>query len=296
MTDSPDKIQWHPAFCAAAGLELHENIDALELIPEYNLSKEPIRIDLLIIKDHKKSGKIKNEIGHIMRTYNVIEYKSPEDSLTIDDFYKTVGYACLYKGYGDAVDKIPVNELTASLFREAYPREMFLALERHGHEIGQVYPGIYYITNNLPFPVQVIVTKELKKETHSCLRVLSTNAEKDDVERFLKMSEGIKSSWGRNNIDSILQASARANFDLYKKIRRESVVCDVLRELFKDEIEEELKKAEDCGEANGEANAIAKMHKNGFTPNQIASALDKTIEEVNIILSSTQSTRKQYHK
>ena len=21
MTDSPDKIQWHPAFCAAAGLE-----------------------------------------------------------------------------------------------------------------------------------------------------------------------------------------------------------------------------------------------------------------------------------
>ena len=24
MTDSPDKIQWHPAFCAAAGLELQE--------------------------------------------------------------------------------------------------------------------------------------------------------------------------------------------------------------------------------------------------------------------------------
>ena len=54
MTDSPDKIQWHPAFCAAAGLELQENIDALELTPEYNLSKEPIRIDLLIVKDRKK--------------------------------------------------------------------------------------------------------------------------------------------------------------------------------------------------------------------------------------------------
>lgn len=143
MTDSPDKIQWHPAFCAAAGLELQENIDALELTPEYNLSKEPIRIDLLIVKDRKKLGKIKNEIGHIMRTYNVIEYKSPEDGLTIDDFYKTIGYACLYKGYGENVDKIPVNELTVSLFREAYPREMFLALKRHEHEIEMVYPGIY---------------------------------------------------------------------------------------------------------------------------------------------------------
>ena len=64
MADSPDKIQWHPAFYAAAGLELQENINELELIPEYNLSKEPIRIDLLIIKDSTKKKAIKNEIGH----------------------------------------------------------------------------------------------------------------------------------------------------------------------------------------------------------------------------------------
>jgi hypothetical protein len=47
LSDSPDDIQWHPAFYAAAGIELKENIEELELIPEYNLSKEPIRIDLL---------------------------------------------------------------------------------------------------------------------------------------------------------------------------------------------------------------------------------------------------------
>ena len=116
MKNAPDKLQWHPAFCAAAGLEFHEDIERLELKPEYNLSKEPIRIDLLIIKD-RECDQIKNEIGHIMRTYNVIEYKSPEDALTIDDFYKTVGYACLYKGYGERVDAVPINELTVSIFR-----------------------------------------------------------------------------------------------------------------------------------------------------------------------------------
>ena len=50
MKNAPDKLQWHPAFCAAAGLVFHEDIERLELKPEYNLSKEPIRIDLLIKK------------------------------------------------------------------------------------------------------------------------------------------------------------------------------------------------------------------------------------------------------
>ena len=119
----PEKIQWHPAFYAATELELQEDIEQLELKREYNLSKEPIRIDLLIIKEPNRGMKIKNEIGHIMRQQNVIEYKSQEDNLTIDDFYKTVGYACLYKGYGQYVDQIPIAELTVSIFRESYPRK-----------------------------------------------------------------------------------------------------------------------------------------------------------------------------
>ncbi len=106
----------------------------MELKPEYNLSKEPIRIDLLIIKKEESAGQIKNEIGHIMRTYNVIEYKSPEDALTIDDFYKTVGYACFYKGYGGHVNAVPINELTISIFRETKPVKMFLTLQKHGHK------------------------------------------------------------------------------------------------------------------------------------------------------------------
>lgn len=133
MKNAPDKLQWHPAFCAAAGLEFHEDIERLELKPEYNLSKEPIRIDLLIIKE-ESDRRIKNEIGHIMKKYNVIEYKSPEDALTIDDFYKTVGYACLYKGYGERVDAVPINELTVSIFRATQPEKMFLTLQKYGHK------------------------------------------------------------------------------------------------------------------------------------------------------------------
>ena len=44
------KIQWHPAFCAAAELELRFNKDDLEFKREYNLSKKPLQMDLLIIE------------------------------------------------------------------------------------------------------------------------------------------------------------------------------------------------------------------------------------------------------
>ena len=236
MTDFPNKIQWHPAFYAAAGLELKENIEQLKFSPEYNLSKEPIRIDLLIIKD-RNNVEIKNEIGHIMRKYNIIEYKSPEDGLNIDDFYKTIGYACLYKGYGERVNQIPIEELTVSLFREIYPRELFDELKRMQHQIIEKYPGIYYIVGNLPVPVQIIVTGRLNKETHYSLRMLSNNASEDDIKLFLKEAEKATSPLERSNIDAVLQVSISANFHTFERIRRDSVMCEALERLMKENID-----------------------------------------------------------
>jgi hypothetical protein len=242
MPDSPDEIQWHPAFCAAAGLELHENIEELEFKPEYNLSKEPIRIDLLIQKDG--AGKIRNEIGHIMRKYNIIEYKNPRDGMSIDDFAKTMGYALLYKGSGETVNKIPMQELTISMFRAVYPKEMIAELKREGHGIEEKYPGIYYVTKDLPFPVQIVVTSELNPETHSSLRILTVNAKMEDVRRFLEQAGKMKRPGDRENIDALLQASVAANFELYEAIRRDSIMCQAMRELMKDEIAEERTDAE----------------------------------------------------
>ena len=42
MPDSPHKLQWHPAFYAATGLELQANHQEIQMIPEYNLSKDQL--------------------------------------------------------------------------------------------------------------------------------------------------------------------------------------------------------------------------------------------------------------
>ena len=233
-------IQWHPGFYGAAELEFISNKGDLEFQREFNLSKEPIRMDLLIIK---KLSNIRttNEIGHIFRKFNVVEYKSNDDALSIDDYYKTVGYACLYKGLGETVDQIPANELTISIFRESYPREMFEAMKNLGLEIKERYPGIYYISGKQAlFDTQVVVTKQLNRETHRTLRVLSKHVKEEDVRAFVEEAALISEPGDRNNVDAVLQVSVSANKEIYEAIRRcDKVMCEALRELMKEDFEKQ---------------------------------------------------------
>ena len=234
-------IRWHLGFYGAAELELLEDRDILEFQREYNLSKEPLRMDLLVIKK-RADRQIRNEIGRIFKMYNVIEYKSPDDNLSIDDYYKTVGYACLYKGLGDKVGEIPAEELTISIFRERYPRELFKEMRKKGFVIKKRFRGIYYVTGNGLFDTQVVVMKSLDERTHRSLRVLSPMAKKEDVEAFLRQANGLTGPGEKNNVEAVLQVSIQANRELYKEIRRRTVMCDALRELMKDVIEEEVVK------------------------------------------------------
>ena len=96
-TTSPEntKIQWHPGFYAAAEIELRQNREELEFHREYNLSKKPLQIDLLII-EKMKDVQLQNELGAIFRRYNIMEYKSPEDKLNIDIFSKLLAmHSCI---------------------------------------------------------------------------------------------------------------------------------------------------------------------------------------------------------
>ncbi|MEZ3478607.1 MAG: hypothetical protein K1W08_08400 [Lachnospiraceae bacterium] len=49
-----NRTQWHPAFCSTMELELIENRNDLTYDPEYYLSREPLRIDLLIIRKSRE--------------------------------------------------------------------------------------------------------------------------------------------------------------------------------------------------------------------------------------------------
>ena len=235
------KLQWHPAFCAAAELELRFNKADLEFKREYNLSKKPLQMDLLII-EKRKNVQIQNEIGAIFRGHNVIEYKSPDDGMTIDDFFKTLGYAYLYKGLGEKVDQIPLEELTVSLFRASAPKQLFKQLIGYGYKIEQHMSGIYYV-QGFAVPVQIVVTKELDSKNHESLKVLSRSAEKEDIQKFTELARDFSEPGDKEKADAVLQVSVAANREKYDEVRRSENMCEALRELMKEEIEQELEKA-----------------------------------------------------
>lgn len=239
MGGSPGKIQWHPGFYGAAELELHGNVTELTFQTEVELSKKPLRVDLLVIKTEPGTV-VENETGRIFRGYNIIEYKSPDDDLTIDDFYKTIGYACLYKALGRTVNQFPAEEITVSLFRDTYPRELFKALKESGKEVEERYPGVYYVSNELPFKMQVVVTKQLEGHGHSAFRILSSQARMDDVKRFIEEASQYTDPGDRRNADAVLQVSISANKALYEEIRRDSGMCEALEDLMKDVIEKRV--------------------------------------------------------
>ena len=253
---------------------------------EYNLSRKPLQIDLLIIEKNKNI-RIKNQIGHIFRQNNIIEYKSPGDSMSIDDFYKATANACMYKALGEKVDAVSANELTISMMRESYPAGMIATLKRQGIEIEKMYDGIYYLKNFF-IPTQIVVTKELSQGLHNSFRVLSRNVDEKDIETFLKDAEGYIGKSEKSDADAVLQVSMSANYELYEKVRRDNTMCEALRKLMKDEIEEALEAAKQEGSVEGLAEgrvqaqretsiALAKM---GMAVENIATAVNVSIEQV----------------
>lgn len=280
MSGKTEKLQWHPAFCAATELELRQDLDVLELIPEYNLSKKPLQIDLVIIKKMDWKRTLQNEIGHIMRGHNILEYKGPGDELTIDSFFKVIGYASLYKAQGIAVNKIPASEVTISFFRNAYPKALFLELKKEGYILKKMYPGIYYVRGKVPFPVQVVVTSQLERKAHCSLRVLTTQVEMQDAELFLEQIHYLESKNERSNIDSVLQVSVNANKQVYSLLRRQNEMCEALRELMKDEIEKELENKLEQGEKLQLIRQVIKKLQKGNSVEETADMLEEEPENI----------------
>ncbi len=280
MSGKTEKLQWHPAFCAATELELRQDLDVLELIPEYNLSKKPLQIDLVIIKKMDWKRTLQNEIGHIMRGHNILEYKGPGDELTIDSFFKVIGYASLYKAQGIAVNKIPASEVTVSFFRNAYPKALFLELKKEGYILKKMYPGIYYVRGKVPFPVQVVVTSQLERKAHCSLRVLTTQVEMQDAELFLEQIHYLESKNERSNIDSVLQVSVNANKQVYSLLRRKNEMCEALRELMKDEIEKELENKLEQGEKLQLIRQVIKKLQKGNSVEETSDMLEEEPENI----------------
>ncbi len=218
-TQKEEYLQWHPAFYATAQIELQEEAKYLIFEDEHQLSTKPMSIDVLVIKNEQKH-KVQKNIGRIFQKYNLVEYKSPTDYISIDTFYKIYGYACFYKSDTGTTDEIPISEVTITLFGLGYPRKLIKHLrEVRGYQVEKQEDG-----------------SQLSPKENLWLRGLTNKLEsqemlEDLVKDYRKHSEN---TWYQSAMNII----ARANEE--KFMEDDSMVCDALMEIMGDKLEQRI--------------------------------------------------------
>lgn len=255
----------------------------LDYTMEHCLSTKPLQIDLLIIKK-VKNAKIINEIGQFFKQHNVCEYKSPDDDLDIDVFFKVIAYALFYKSSGNEVNSIDISDITVTFVRKRKPVKLFDDLKRYNILFEQTSKGIYMIKWEFLCDVQILVTREMNPEEHIWLTSLSDHIEEKQARRLIKEVHTLTEKDDKEYADSVLQIAMERNKEIFDKIRRDELMCQALWDFFKPEIEQEKRNSEICGERRGEQRGERRGEQRGAYT-KLISIIIKKIQRGKDILS-----------
>ena len=268
------KLQWHPGFSAALKMTLESEKECLEIHEEFQLSKKPLQIDILIVKKLKETT-IKKSIAKLFRDHNIIEYKAPDDYLSSNDFYKVYGYACIYQSDTDRVKEVDPETLTLTFVCSHYPREMLKHLKQvRGIHVEKHGPGIYYLKGD-PIPMQLLIVKELSKAENYWLQILRTDLKAGPEIREL-MTNYEKNKKSKDCV-AVMNLIARAN---WKQMEVEKKMCDALKELFADE----LKEADERGREQLLAEQVEKKLQKKKSISEIADELETDEQTIRMII------------
>jgi hypothetical protein len=244
------RTAWHPGFWGAIQLELEEYRDVLTFEAEYQLTAEPLRIDVVIIKK-LQNVPIQKNIGRIFQTHNVIEYKSPDDSLSLNDYKKVQSYSLLYA----ANHNVDIDDMSVSLVSTRKPRQLLGYLENR-FSVTSDQQGIYTVSGGFS-RTQIIVSCELPEDENRWLTNL--NKELTAVRLAQILTEAAKH--GKDAaVDAYTNVVSEANVKIFQEIMMGKKVDAILQELgFVDKWIAEGKsvgvaEGEARGEARGEAN------------------------------------------
>jgi len=247
------RTSWHPAFAQAIEHELEDSKDALTFEAEHQLTAEPLRIDVLIIKK-KKNVVIEKNIAKIFQQFNIIEFKAPGDSVTVENYHKTHCYSRLYA----SLNKVDINNMSVTVVVMRHPRKL-LAFLRQQYTVENVQPGIYFVNGDTS-PTQILVADELPEEENIWLTSLRNDLTKEQMARVLAAAKG------RDKIDAYIYAIADANAEtmeeLYMKRKTDVFLTEKLDAHFREKWEGTLIAK---GKAEGKAIGVAEGKAEGKT-------------------------------
>jgi hypothetical protein len=289
-----EKIKWHPAFAAAIQLELKDYKEYLDFSIEHGLTDEPLKIDVVVIKK-LKDIQIEKSIGRIFSKYNIFEYKSPTDYISIDDYYKVKAYAYLYKVLSEKANSIDIKDITITLTSTRYPRKLVDYLSENEIKVKVHERGIYYIENT-DIRTQLVVTKELPDEEMEYLKLLQfEHKNKALLGRWIEeYVNNIKDPLYSIIMDVLTESNPNELLEVYRnmgvaKINEDNRVflMDVMKKLELDKKLKEEGKIE--GKLEGKIEAAKNLLKLGVNVDIIIKATDLEEKVINDLRKEIES-------
>ncbi|MDR2053131.1 MAG: hypothetical protein LBP80_06935 [Treponema sp.] len=260
-------------------MELLPYADVLDFDIEHPLTREPLRIDIIIIKK-KKNVVIDRNIAAIFRGRNIVEYKSPGDSLTIADFHQVMAYAHLYCV---PPEKGNMADLTVTFVTTREPMELKGYLRTvYGYTLTEERPGITLITGAV-LPMQIIERRKLRSEDAVWLANLGEDLSGEVIKAVLEEARKVpKGAPMGAYLYMLLMANALKTREVLK-MSDLATIEEVFEGLPITEYWEARGKAE--GKAEGKEEKAVQIARNlkkiGLPPEQIAEATGLTERQIN---------------
>ena len=212
-------IDWHAGFVSAMKLELMADEKNLEFHEEQFLDERKQRFDLLIIKK-RRDVRIRN------------------DTLDIGELHKVLSYTSRYLYERHDYDEYAAEAYTMTLVRDTIPEKLFRQLAGSDMDYTETHPGIYEVTDKLPFRTQIIVTGRLKEDGHAWLKGLTKDGTKEKVQGIIDQTYALDAKH-KPLAETVMNVFTGANMVLMHEIKKEeSTMCQAVNELFADEIAE----------------------------------------------------------
>ena len=268
-------LQWHPAFYVGVQLELEKEAGELAFDNEHQLGTKPREIDVLIIKK-TVDYQVQKNIGRMFRRYNIVEYKSPGDYLSINDFYMGCAYVCLYKVDTAVEDERRIGELTLTFAAARYPRKLIAHLTKErGYSVEEAEQGIYYVKGAF-VPIQILVLSRLSEKENLWLRVLSNELKGKEI-AGRALAEYRKH---QNNglYSSVIDIMIRANRKRF--VKEGSVMSEEFESLLNEKLAMREERGRSIGLREGKLATVRNLKKINMPVDQIAEIVEESLETV----------------
>jgi hypothetical protein len=229
---------------------------------------------------------INKNIARIFKTVNLCEYKSPDDYLSVKDFFKVYAYACLYAAI---TPDTSLSDITLTFVESRYPRDLikYLTGERQ-YQVEERWPGIYRVTGDY-LPVQIIESKKFAETDNLWLKSLGKDLAVRNADSILKSG---KTKGAVIPLDAYFHALLRANPRTFQEVLQMAdetlTIEDVLMEagLIPKWMEEGRREGKEEGREEGKEEVAKNLLGLGWSVEKTAEVSELDIEKVKSLYAS----------